>query len=254
MYRWILLPCIAFTFCVNNMIRNQDFIEQHPQTVKADSYFLTGKFSPDTCTGFVRIADIYSARPDMYMQSEAYEAFLKMAEAAATDSLSLCILSATRNFDYQKEIWEAKWTGRMLLDDEVNAATSYPGGKERALKILEYSAMPGTSRHHWGTDIDLNSLDNAYFDSDGLALYGWLVANASKYGYYQTYTAIGPERPYGYNEEKWHWSYLPLSRYYTHKLADYLTANKVHGFLGDEFCDSLPILDHFVLGINPACK
>ncbi|NJK84501.1 MAG: M15 family metallopeptidase [Saprospiraceae bacterium] len=44
------------------------------------------------------------------------------------------------------------------------AAATTPNPQERALKILKYSSMPGTSRHHWGTDIDLNSFSNSYFE------------------------------------------------------------------------------------------
>ena len=49
--------------------------------------------------------------------------------------------------------------------------------------------MPSTSRHHWGTDIDLNSLNNSYFSSGkGLKEYDWLTTNANHYGFYQVYT------------------------------------------------------------------
>ncbi len=253
MSRWILMPFVLFTLCVNNMDRNKESL--YPSNVKlGDTNFLQGKYFPESLQGFVRIADEYSARPDMYMDQEAYAAFLRMEAAAASDSLSLCILSAARSFDYQKGIWEAKWTGNLLLDDSTNAYEAYPDGRARALRIMEYSAMPGTSRHHWGTDIDLNALDNTYFETDGKELYQWLQTNASKYGYYQPYTAKGPDRPYGYNEEKWHWTYLPLSRKYTHDLATYLEKHEISGFLGDVFCDSLPILSQYVLGISPECK
>jgi len=50
--------------------------------------------------------------------------------------------------------------------------------------------MPGTSRHHWGTDVDLFSLDNKFFESgDGKIWYSWMVQNAAKYGFCQPYTA-----------------------------------------------------------------
>ena len=80
-----------------------------------------------------------------------------------------------------------------------------PEPVERARMILTYSSMPGTSRHHWGTDMDLNKDNNGYFATgEGLKVYEWLQAHAHEYGFCQPYTPKGPNRPEGYNEEKWH--------------------------------------------------
>jgi zinc D-Ala-D-Ala carboxypeptidase len=55
---------------------------------------------------------------------------------------------------------------------------------------MQYSSMPGTSRHHWGTDVDLYALDDIYFTyGDGKIVYDWLLANAANYGFCQPYTA-----------------------------------------------------------------
>jgi len=61
----------------------------------------------------------------------------------------------------------------------------------KSLAILTQAAMPTTSRHHWGTDFDMvNVGGNSYYNSgNGLMLYNWMLANASKYGFVQTYTA-----------------------------------------------------------------
>ena len=55
--------------------------------------------------------------------------------------------------------------------------------------ILEYSSAPGTSRHHWGTDMDINALQNDYFSNkgNGAFLYEWLQKNAAKFGFCQPY-------------------------------------------------------------------
>ena len=37
---------------------------------------------------------------------------------------------------------------------------------ERALDLLRYSSMPGSSRHHWGTDVDVHSLDPETFEAE----------------------------------------------------------------------------------------
>ncbi|MEO1715087.1 MAG: M15 family metallopeptidase, partial [Bacteroidota bacterium] len=124
--------------------------------------FITGNFNPATHPDFVRIEAKLTDKKEAYMHKEAYEAFLKMYAAAKKDGVDLLIRSATRNFNYQKGIWEAKWNGTRKVGGE-DLSKTIPDPKARALKILEFSSMPGTSRHHWGTDIDFNSFENSYF-------------------------------------------------------------------------------------------
>ena len=112
-----------------------------------------------------------------------------MYDAAKKEGITLKIISATRNFATQKIIWEGKWTGKRLHESKENLAKTIPNPTERAIKILRWSSMPGTSRHHWGTDIDLNKLNNSYFEKgEGLKIYNWLIANASSFGFCQPYS------------------------------------------------------------------
>ena len=114
--------------------------------------------------------------------------------------------------------------------------------------------MPGTSRHHWGTDIDLNAFINEYFErGDGLKLYNWMVANAASYGFCQPYTQKGPKRPDGYNEEKWHWSYLPLAKKLSDQAKQELKDAMISGFDGAEAAQAIGVVEKYVLGINQAC-
>ena len=216
--------------------------------------FLRGRFDPLDDPNFVIIEHKYADKDSMLMQSEAYEAFLKMAAAGEDDGHSFCILSATRNFAYQKYLWENKWYGIFPINGTIDACTTYPNELTRAKKILEFSAMPGTSRHHWGTDIDINGLDNDYFDKEGKEWYEWMTENASKFGYYQPYTAYSKDRPAGYKEEKWHWTYLPLSLQYTHEAAAIINDQLIDGFAGSEQSDKLDIVKNYILGIHPGCK
>lgn len=66
-----------------------------------------------------------------------------------------------------------------------------------------YSSMPTTSRHHWGTDMDINSVEPEYFESgQGLLEYNWLKANAHKFGFCQPYSPKDDgSRTQGYNLE-----------------------------------------------------
>ena len=220
---------------------------QNTKTLK----YIMGKFDPTKHEAFTKIEDAYSTRSGLLLRKETYEAFKKMHAAAAKDGVNLNIISATRNFNVQKSIWEAKWTGARKIENGKDASKSYPNPKTRALKILEYSSMPGSSRHHWGTDIDINNLTNSYFEKGkGLKEYKWLTTYARDYGFCQPYTA---GRPHGYHEEKWHWSYLPLALELTQQAKSYLKDDMIKGFKGAEVATDIGIVEKYVLGINQEC-
>jgi LAS superfamily LD-carboxypeptidase LdcB len=190
----------------------------------------------------------------MYLRKDVHAAFEQMHDAARKDGVQLKILSATRSFSGQKRIWEAKWTGRRKVDGK-DLSKAIPFGVNRAKKILEYSSMPGTSRHHWGTDIDINALNNNYFESGrGKRVYQWLVKHAHEYGFYQPYTAKDNSRPEGYNEEKWHWSYLPVAKQLTYSYSGQITDDDLSGFKGFDTAIDIQIVNQYVMGINPDCK
>lgn len=215
--------------------------------------YLMGKFDPLKHPDFVKIAPPYADNKERYLRKDTYKAFQQMHEAAQKDGIQLVIISATRNFESQKSIWEAKWTGQRLVDDE-DISQTIPEPRQRALKILEYSSMPGSSRHHWGTDIDLNNLNDEHFQKgEGKKVYQWLRAHAAQYGFCQPYSQKGADRPAGYNEEKWHWSYMPISKKLTALAAQKLKDNMVEGFKGAETAKSIGIVEKYVLGINQAC-
>lgn len=209
-----------------------------------DSNYLLGKFAPAANPDFAAVGQPYSDKPGMFLRKEALEAFEKMWQAAKKDGVVLKIISSTRTFDQQKSIWEAKWT---------RFAAEAPLPKDRALKILEYSSMPGSSRHHWGTDVDLNDLNNPTFQKGGKyeKVYNWLSAHAHEYGFCQPYT---PGRPTGYHEEKWHWSYTPISSKLLETYKKTLTEANISGFKGSETAVEIGIVRNYVMGVNTECQ
>ncbi len=225
-----------------------------PAKPKYNIDYIMGKFNPEVDELFAEIPKGTASRPGMYMRKEALEAFLVMADSAKKDGINLQIISATRNFFRQKQIWEAKWTGTRLVDKK-DLSKSIKDPVKRAEKILEFSSMPGTSRHHWGTDIDINNLTNKYFEAGkGLKEYEWLNANAKSFGFCQTYTAFGPDRPHGYHEEKWHWSYKPLSKEITKSAQLIMKNDSISGFKGSETARDIDVVGKYILGVNPRCS
>ncbi|MFN4079554.1 MAG: M15 family metallopeptidase [Saprospiraceae bacterium] len=206
--------------------------------------YLLGQFDPATHPDFVSVGKPYSDRPGMRMRKEAFEAFKKMYEAARDEGVNLKIISSTRNFAQQKAIWEGKWE---------RLATQTPDPRARALRILEYSSMPGTSRHHWGADIDLNDLNDAAFVGKGAhrAVYEWLSRRAGEFGFCMPYSA---GRATGYQEEKWHWSYMPLSSQFLSDYERQIRAEQISGFRGDSLAATLDVVNRYVSGIAPECR
>lgn len=215
--------------------------------------YLMGKFSPESHPAFVKIEQQYTDKAAAYLRKETYEAFLKMHAAAKKEGISLKILSATRNFNRQKKIWEDKWTGLQTVEDGTNAAKNIKDPVKRAQKILLFSSMPGSSRHHWGTDLDLNYLSDDYFKhGQGKKIYAWLQANAATYGFCQPYSDKSSGRT-GYQEEKWHWTYTPLSEGFTEGARRNLRDTMIQGFQGAETAPNIGIVKNYILGINQAC-
>ena len=178
-----------------------------------------------------------------------------MYDTAKSAGIDLQIRSAARNFKYQKGIWERKWRGDTKIENGKDASVAYPKPVDRARKILLYSSMPGTSRHHWGTDIDLNQFNNEWFQKgQGAILYNWLVENAGRFGFCQPYTKKDNLRPNGYEEERWHWTYMPVAQKLTALAKDSLQNEMISGFKGAETAKDVDMLQNYVLGIHPSCK
>ncbi len=224
-------------------------------TMQLSKEALLGKIRPAQDSGFALISRKYTNDTiAIYLRKPAYAAFMRMAQAAQEDSVRLTIKSATRNFAVQRWIWESKWNGRRKVGGQ-NLKDTIPDPKQRALKILEYSSMPGTSRHHWGTDIDLNALSNSYFASgEGQKVYAWLVAYASSYGFCQVYTEQDASRPNGYHEEKWHWSYLPLAQQFLQQYNNHVSYAEIKDFDGSSVAEEIGAIEKYVNGIAPQCQ
>lgn len=162
---------------------------------------LIGKGNPDI-TG-----DTYTSK----MHKDAKQAFSKMKTEAKKDGITIEVVSAYRSFDRQKEIFEKKYKKYLAQGETPEQAIQ---------KIIDYSTIPGTSRHHWGTDLDLidgsvprpeHVLQAKHFHGTGVfcKFKEWMDANSERFGFYLVYTDA-PSRK-GFRYEPWHYSYAPVS-------------------------------------------
>lgn len=226
----LLFPLLFVTLVARSQSLNSDEI--------INKELLLGKIDYATNDNFVKVDQAYASKT-IFLNREVYKAFQEMSTKAKQDGISLQIVSGARNFDHQKAIWERKWKRYKDLD---------PFSRTR--KILEFSSMPTTSRHHWGTDVDLNNLENSYFESGkGKKEYDWLVTNAHKFGFYQVYTSKASGRT-GYAEEKWHWSYLPLANRYLQAYNKIISYPDINGFDGAYLAEKNKMISVYVNGIE----
>lgn len=200
---------------------------------------LLGQVNYHTHENFVLLDRKYTDGRNHYLCKDAAQAFTLMADDAASSDINLKVLSSSRNFSDQRRIWENKWQREDFLE--------FDSGPQRCRAILEYSSMPGTSRHHWGTEIDIHSLNNSAFDKgEGEKIYEWLTQHAADYGFFQPYTA---GRSRGYEEEKWHWSYYPVSGPMLEQYNAQVSYSNINGFIGSGFASSVGAIENYVNGI-----
>jgi zinc D-Ala-D-Ala carboxypeptidase len=215
------------------------------QTTQAETPYseeeLLGQFDAASHSDFAVIPGAYTKKTEIYLRKAVLTAFESMWKAAKSDGLHLEIISATRSFSAQRSIWNRKWNAPRFMGFQA---------ADRAREILRYSSMPGTSRHHWGTDIDLNSLENEWFETPpGSHIYAWLNSNAAEFGFHQVYTNKSKGRT-GYEEERWHWSYLPLAETMWEQYCGNFNDSMMRGFEGSEWADTLLIMQNYVQGIE----
>ncbi|WP_412973078.1 M15 family metallopeptidase [Glaciecola sp. MF2-115] len=152
------------------------------------------------------------------------DAYLDMQKAASLDGHDLQLVSTFRSFERQASIWNRKWNGELklnTLDGEV-LDTSVLDDETKLHAILLWSALPGGSRHHWGTDFDVYDrkrvedcgkpfeLVTSEYEGNGPCadLAVWLHNNASKFGFARPYF----EYRGGVAPEPWHLSYIPIAK------------------------------------------
>lgn len=216
-----------------------------PWYVQVDENFLLGKTNFEEDIRFSLVAANRSTK-SCYLLFEVNWAFEEMAAAAEKEGIVLKVISGGRNFNMQKSIWERKWKARR---------PNFKSDKETALDILKYSSMPGTSRHHWGTDLDINSLEPSYFASGrGKKEYDWLQKNAGSFGFCQTYDNKSNTGRTGYSEEKWHYSYMPISSVLLSQYNDQITYEKLTGFLGSSSAKDIDVIRSYANGISNNCS
>ncbi len=85
------------------------------------------------------------------------DALARLRAAAQHAGFELRLASGFRSFSQQLTIWNAKARGERRVLDANEQPIDIVGlsDAEKMFAILRWSALPGTSRHHFGTDWDV---------------------------------------------------------------------------------------------------
>lgn len=177
---------------------------------------------------FGLIDDHITWHDDVGLHLEVIGPWQQLVAAARKAGFDLALASGFRSFERQQHIWNAKMCGvRPVLDDHgcaVDIATL--SSLEKIKRVMRWSALPGTSRHHWGTDIDIYDrasvpddyclqlvaeeyTDNGPFTPMSQWLKDYLQKDDSPafiFPYMEDNNGIMPE--------PWHLSYLPVAKQY----------------------------------------
>lgn len=148
------------------------------------------------------------------LRKKAADAFNAMRETTRKDGIEMYSVSSYRGYERQKGIWDRKYKDGLKQKKSAS---------QIVLDIISYSTIPGTSRHHWGTDLDIvdihpsitqppDPLHEKHFAPGGVyhPLYQWMKKHANTFGFYEVYTN-SPGRT-GFSYEPWHWSFAEISK------------------------------------------
>ena len=180
---------------------------------------LTGNTNGHLCT--VAEASVCGVR----LHRDVVAPFLRLKEEARKAGFDLQILSGFRSFEEQLSIWNRKASGQLAVLDSAAVPLDIQSLSKRELvfAILRWSALPGASRHHWGTDLDIYDglarpegyeieLVPEEVDAGGMfgPLHEWLderIAAAGAFGFFRPYD----QDRQGVAPERWHLSYAPIA-------------------------------------------
>ncbi len=158
---------------------------------------------------------------------------LQLTERARAQGFELKIASSYRNFERQLFIWNHKARGLRPVFDDRGVALDLKklSDREKVFAILRWSALPGASRHHWGTDVDVYDasrmpadyqvqLTVAETEGDGpfAEFHRWLSKEVQRLDceFYRPYEIDSG----GIAPEPWHLSYAPVAQQFAAQLTE----------------------------------
>ncbi len=135
------------------------------------------------------------AQSSKYLDARIVETFNKMCKAAADDGVTLISVSSYRTYSYQQTLYKNR------VQRCINEGLSEEDAKKKAATIV---AFPGTSEHHLGLAVDINSVEESF---ENTKAFRWLSEHAEEYGFILRY----PKDKQSITKiiyEPWHYRYV----------------------------------------------
>lgn len=142
------------------------------------------------------------ANENKFLRKEATLAFEKLSQDALELNYRIIAVSAYRDYDYQKELFN-----HYVETKGLNYA-------------LDCSAKAGFSEHQTGLSVDVEGSNRDYDNFEKSMEFNWMKENAHKYGFIMRYPK-GKEKVTGFKYEPWHYRYVGI------KSATYIYENNL---------------------------
>ncbi len=121
-----------------------------------------------------------------------------MLDNARKEGIDIGVWSPYRSYDTQKWLFQRKIN---------NLVASGTPEAEAEIKAATVVARAGTSEHHTGLALDINSASSSFENTDA---YKWLQENAQDYGFIMRYSADKQDKT-GVIHESWHWRFVGIN-------------------------------------------
>lgn len=179
------------------------------------------------------------AEQNVKIHPQILNSLMQLIEKAKNAGFDLRVASGFRSFERQLHIWNSKANGiRPVLDangESINI--NMLNDDEKVFAILQWSALPGASRHHWGTDVDVFdasrmapdyqlqlTLEETQGDGPFAEFHQWLTQELQQgCDFFRPYVpGVGSVSP-----EPWHLSYAPLAHIFATQLNEDILREKI---------------------------
>jgi LAS superfamily LD-carboxypeptidase LdcB len=218
----------------------------------------------EALTGQV-VTHLASISPNLLIHRDVINPFKALQKKASHAGFNLQIASGFRSFERQRIIWNNKFSGKttLLAIDETPLLIETLSDIDKLIAILHWSALPGASRHHWGTDFDIYDpsllpegkklqLVCSEYQKSGYfhELNQWLSENMTEFDFYRPYQNYQG----GVAAEPWHISYHPISETCLSALTETVIHDLImnNNVLGKSLiCQQLPMIyKQYICNIN----
>jgi hypothetical protein len=185
--------CLYLMGC--STLRHNEVFPRIPEAPRLRPAQLLGLEQPDNLE-----QDVDSKQ---WAMPEVLAAFRALQREGDAFGWKIILVSGYRSYNGQRHLWNKKFKS-VWEEAEMD-------GEHCVRSVFEYTSLPGFSRHHWGTELDLGEYHIKRRTQVPLGkerpkmedFYAWLEVNAPRFGFCKVYKGVLG----AIQEEPWHWSY-----------------------------------------------